>query len=142
MRWSASHLWDVARDLQWGEPARIEAWAEARCDELEAGRLEAVLAALHAASGCEKARKCAQYVQHNRERMRYADFRAEGLCVGSGVVESGCKTIVGTRFKGSEMHWTVDGASAILALRRCISSGRFEDYWAYRPACTEAISED
>ena len=92
----------------------------------------AVLAALRSAGGSEKAARCAEYVERNRERMRYAHFRAEGLCVGSGVVESGCKSIVGARLKRSGMHWTVDGANAILALRCCISSGRFEDYWAYR----------
>ena len=131
--WHAKeHLWDVAKQLHRGNPAGIEAWAEARCDDLEAGRLAAVLQALRSASGCEAALKCAQYMERNRHRMRYADFRAAGLCVGSGVVESGCKTIVGTRFKRSGMHWTVAGANAILSLRCCISSGRFEDYWAYR----------
>ncbi len=39
--------------------------------------------------------------------------------------------LVGIR-KRSGLHWTVDGAKAILALRCCISSGRFDDYWAYR----------
>ena len=55
--------------------------------------------------------------------MRYAEFRQQGLCIGSGVVEAGCKTVIGERCKRSGMRSTVDGANAILALRSCILSG-------------------
>ena len=49
--------------------------------------------------------------------MRYHWFRSRGLFVGSGVVESGCKTVIGQRLKLSGMRWTVAGADAIVALR-------------------------
>ena len=42
----------------------------------------------------------------NKERMRYAEFRAQGLFVGSGVIEAGCKTVIGTRLKQSGMEWS------------------------------------
>ena len=71
----------------------------------------------------------AQYFERNTERMRYPQFRAQGLFVGSGVVEAGCKTVVGARLKQSGMFWTVRGANAILALRCNRLSGKFEDYW-------------
>ena len=129
-------LWDVSKALHDGNEAAIKAWAEDRCDELKGGRFEAALAALRTANACEKARQCVAYMERNRERMRYAEFRAAGLCVGSGVVESGCKSIVGTRLKRSGMRWTVDGANAILALRCCTKSGRYEDFWAYRSAAS------
>ncbi len=61
--------------------------------------------------------------------MRYADFRAQGLFVGSGVVEAGCKTLIGQRMKRSGMEWSLRGANAILSLRCTIQSGRFEDFW-------------
>ena len=64
--------------------------------------------------------------------MQCADFRAQGLCVASGVVESGCKRALSTRLKCSGIRWTVDGTNAIAALRRCILSGLYEDSWAYR----------
>jgi len=51
--------------------------------------------------------KAIDYFQTNRQRMRYADFRRQGLFVGSGVIEAGCKTIIGQRLKRSGMHWTV-----------------------------------
>lgn len=72
------------------------------------------------------------YFETNKERMRYADFRARGLFIGCGVVEAGCRSLVGQRLKPSGMRWTVDGANAILAPRCCMASGRFEDYWEDR----------
>ena len=55
-------------------------------------------------------------------------FRARGLCVSSGVVEAGCKRVVGARLKRAGMRWTVAGANAIIALRCCRLSGRFENF--------------
>ncbi len=74
------------------------------------------------------------YLDKNKERMRYATFRAEGLFVGSGVVEAGCKVVIGQRLKRSGMEWPLRGSNAILALRCTIQSGRFEDFWEYRAA--------
>lgn len=74
------------------------------------------------------------YLRKNKERMRYKDYRAQGLFVGSGVVEAGCKTVIGQRLKQSGMEWSVRGANAITALRCVIKSGRFEDYWGSRAA--------
>jgi hypothetical protein len=56
------------------------------------------------------------------------------LFVGSGVIEAGCKTVIGSRLKQSGMFWTVRDANAILALRCCHLNGRFEDYWEARRA--------
>lgn len=56
---------------------------------------------------------------------------AQGLQIGSGVVEGSCKTVVG-RLKQSGMRWTKDGAEGILVLRACILVGRCDDLWARR----------
>ena len=82
----------------------------------------------------EKIRIEADYFENNAERMRYPEFRAQHLFVGTGVIEAGCKTVIGSRCKQSGMFWTVRGANAILALRCCDFNGRFEDYWEARPA--------
>lgn len=130
---AAERMWDVARALFPRDRDSRKAWAEARCSELKAGSLDALLATLRAlADHCEEAAKCLHYVETNRDRMRYADFRAQGLQIGSGVVEAGCRTIIGARLKQSGMHWTLNGADGILALRACILSGRYEDFWAWR----------
>ena len=82
----------------------------------------------------KKAEQEIAYLQKNKERMRYADYRADGLFVGSGVVEAGCKTVIGKRLKHSGMEWSVRGANAIIALRCIMKSDRFEDYWEDRVA--------
>ncbi len=61
-------------------------------------------------------------------------FRRQHLFVGSGVIEAGCKSVIGSRLKQSGMFWTVRGANAILALRCSHLNGRFEDYWEGRRA--------
>ena len=76
----------------------------------------------------------AAYFEGHADRMRYAEFRRQDLFVGSGVIEAGCRTVVG-RLKRSGMFWTVDGANAIIALRCAQLSNRFDDYyWEDRAA--------
>jgi len=64
--------------------------------------------------------------------MKYDEFRRQGLFVGSGVVEAGCRTVIGQRLKQSGMHWTLKGANSIIALRCCFLSNRWENFWEVR----------
>ena len=75
-----------------------------------------------------------EYFARNAERMRYPKFRADHLFIGSGVIEAGCKTVIGSRLKKSGMFWTVRGANAIIALRCNRLSDKFQDYWESRRA--------
>ena len=68
------------------------------------------------------------------ERMRYAGFRRRGVFVGSAVVDAGCKINKGRRLKQSGMRWTVRGANAIITLRCCRVSDRWEEFWETRAA--------
>ena len=114
-------------------------WSHQRYDELDAGDIDAILSALRAHSPKdEEACKCIDYIENNRDRMRYAQFRAQGLCTSTGIVEAGCKTVIGVRCKRAGMHWTVAGADAIIALRCSLLSGRFEDFWERRAQCDAA----
>jgi len=70
------------------------------------------------------------YFENKAPQMRYAAYREKKFLVGSGVVEAGCRTVMGERLKHSGMRGSVRGANAILALRCCILSSRFEDSWA------------
>jgi len=72
------------------------------------------------------------YFVRNVNRMQYGTFRAAGYFIGSGVVEAGCKTVIGGRCKQSGMFWSESGAQNILALRCIHSSRRLEDFWKYR----------
>jgi hypothetical protein len=69
------------------------------------------------------------YFEKNLKRMMYGTFRKKGFFIGSGVVEAGCKTVVGQRTKQSGMFWTVSGAQDVLDIRCLVLSGSFDDYW-------------
>lgn len=131
------HLAKVAK-LVYGVKARkSQEWISARRDELDDGNVEAVIAAMSRPrlrdNGAQEAVQTEiEYFRGNAQRMRYAEFRSQGLFVGSGVVEAGCKTIFGQRLKLSGMHWTVRGANAIIALRCCQLSARWEEFWESR----------
>lgn len=98
-------------------------------DELEAGNLTAIIRALepHVETHHE-AQTCIQYIRANWHRMQYPHFRRRGLCTSTGVVEAGCKLVVGTRLKRAGMHWSLYGADSIIALRCSKLSGRYDDY--------------
>lgn len=131
------HLWKVAAMLHPHDQAAKKLWMPPMKDLLDNGNIETLvthlreIAAAHgdAAGLVEEILKEAEYFATNADRMRYPSFRAQGLFVGSGVVEAGCKSVIGSRLKRSGMFWTVRGANAIIALRCCHINGRFEDYW-------------
>jgi len=127
------HLSELAKAILGTADQAARTWAGLRHDELDEGRLDDLLGAIEPfVSNNEEARKCHGYITENRKRMRYADFHAQGLCTSTGVVEAGCRVVVGTRLKRAGMHWTVRGADAIIALRCSRLSGRFEDFWERR----------
>jgi hypothetical protein len=72
------------------------------------------------------------YFVRNVKRMQYGTFRAKGYFIGSGVVEAGCKTVIGGRCKQSGMFWSESGAENILALRCIHSSHRLDEFWKHR----------
>jgi hypothetical protein len=132
------HYWTVARACLKSKDEQSK-WAEDRRLELNEGNVEAVINAIKALvplPGYDK-ELCEReigYFEKNKERMRYADFKKRGMFVGSGVMEAGCRTVVGQRLKQSGMHWTVRGANNIIALRCSLLSNRWEDFWEYRAA--------
>ena len=72
------------------------------------------------------------YFVNNVERMQYGTFRAKGFFIGSGVIEAGCKTVIGSRCKQSGMFWGQPGAQNVLALRCIHRSGRLSEFWKDR----------
>jgi len=74
------------------------------------------------------------YFKENIGRMRYAEFKQKGYFIGSGVIEAGCKTIIGKRLKQSGMRWSLRGANSIIALRCSELSGLFDESWEKRAA--------
>jgi len=134
------HLWDLVRRLYPNDTARQKAWIQLHQKRLlDKGKIEKLVVALRSIQSSnpeliDKIRTEADYFENNAARMRYPKFRQQHLFVGSGIIEAGCKTVIGSRLKQSGMFWTVWGANAILALRCCHLNGRMEDYWEARRA--------
>lgn len=133
------HLTDLSKVIYGPETPKTRQWSSARSAQLDEGDVEAVVSSMrrlrpHGSKAKEVLRRTINYFENNIERMRYRQFRQQELFVGSGVVEAGCKTIVGYRLKQSGMHWSVRGANDIIALRCVQLGGRWEEFWEMRAA--------
>ncbi|HID49974.1 MAG TPA: ISKra4 family transposase [Chromatiales bacterium] len=127
------HLWTLSAKLFPKDERQRKRWTNRLEKKLDQGQIEALVKVLRQfpPPDDEVAHRLANeadYFERNADRMRYPEFRQQGLFVGSGVVEAGCRTVIGARLKRSGMFWTVAGANAIIALRCRRLSGRFEDY--------------
>lgn len=123
-------------DLLQGEktPASKALWEQWRLELLE-DQVVAVIqkACQQAASLPQAQQKLALceigYMENNQARMLYGTYRKQGFFYGSGVVEAGCKTVIGKRLKQSGMFWTMQGAENVLIMRCAVYSRRFDAYW-------------
>lgn len=94
-----------------------------------------VAAARRAAAGTaqdEAVEKALGYFVRNQARMQYGSFRAQGYFIGSGVIEAGCKTVIGARCKQSGMFWSKPGVENVIALRCIHQSRRLASFWKDR----------
>jgi hypothetical protein len=126
------HLTDLANHLAFITPDPAQ-WLADRSEELDAGNIDAIIEAatacpLHGVKADDPDKKLG-YFRNNAHRMRYADFRDLGMFIGSGAIEGGIKAIVVQRAKQAGMHWTVEGAADIIALRCQHASGRWDELW-------------
>lgn len=128
------HLAAIRR-LAFGSGSEIgKAWVAARRDELDDGDVDVIIAEIRKLPSSDlkiqdELRKEAESFETNKLRMCYKYFRGRGFFVGSGVIEAGCKTVIGQRLKQSGMRWTVAGANAVIALRCRLLGNRWEDLW-------------
>jgi hypothetical protein len=131
------HLWDLGAQFHPSDEKAKQKWVLPLQRLLDQGKIEKLVAKLRSLSlaNSELAaaiRTEANYFERNADRMRYPKFRKQNLFVGSGVIEAGCKTVIGSRLKRSGMFWTVRGANAVIALRCCRHNRHFDDYWESR----------
>ncbi len=124
------HLHSLTRSLEFMLGDRKDEWLAARLEDLDYGYIDGIEAAVrqYPLEGTKKneVERELGYFLNNAPRMRYRWFRSRGLFVGSGVVEAGCKAVIGQRLKQSGMHWTVNGADAIITLRCAEASSTWE----------------
>jgi len=133
------HLIDLCKRLFDRDLRRLNYYKDQWWDDLDQGDIETIVKQAKGflpkhPNAKKDARRQIAYFEKNKKRMRYAHFLAQGLFVGSGVVEAACRTVIGQRLKQSGMEWTVRGANAVIALRCGIQSNRFEEYWEQRAA--------
>jgi len=133
------HYWKAGRSVLDHDKKKLHKWADRRRKELDNGQVEKVIEATRqlapsTGQGKEVCEKTINYFEQNKNRMRYNIFRKRGFFVGSGVLEAGCRSVIGQRLKQSGMHWSLDGANHIIALRCCLFSNRWEDFWEARAA--------
>ena len=131
---ASQYLWQAGSALHGeGTPAR-ESWAKQRLEELWQGRVEAVLAALAPVAGDEGAVDAAiSYYRTHRARMDYPSYRARGLQIGSGTIESTCKHLISARLKQAGMIWSEEGAEAVGVVRAWLKSERWQEAMELRP---------
>lgn len=110
-----------------------QAWVRQQRDALWAGQVTTVLAALdhHRRAGPAVVAAISYYTAH-QERMDYPTYRAAGLQIGSGPIESGCRHVIGMRLKGAGMHWSLAGVQAVATVRAWLKSGRWDEAMALR----------
>lgn len=101
--------------------------------------LEVIAAARTLAEGLMKTEKDTlnakvNYFENNHTRMLYGTYKSKGYFYGSGVIEAGCKSVIGKRAKQSGMFWSEKGAEDVLAIRTALCSDRFDQYWDNRNA--------
>ena len=133
------HVSELCGMLFAGDAKRLQKYRLRWWSDLDEGRIEKILYQARKRLPLEGqlrqgAEQQLNYFEDNQQRMRYAEFRKQGLFVGSGVVEAGCKHLIAARLKQSGMEWSLRGANAIIALRCNLASGRFEDFWEDRAA--------
>jgi hypothetical protein len=133
-------LWKAAHVFHREGSDAAEAFARERCLRVLQGRVDGVIRGLrematkHGLSGSKKKTitQICSYLENNRGRMRYDEYLAAGYPIASGVIEGACRHVVKDRMERAGMHWTPDGAQAMLDVRSIYVDGAWDDYHTYR----------
>ncbi len=127
------HVHDLAKQLAPVLGEHQPDWLADRITDLDKGDIERLVHATQALPLTDADRDqtdtALDYFIRNAVRTRYDVFRDKGMFIGSGVVEAGCKTVVGQRLKQSGMRWNIPAATGILTLRCHRGSNRWEEIW-------------
>jgi len=132
---ASAYVWKAASAI-WGErePQRAD-WAHRQLGRLWEGKVGQVLVELEQHQGAgEGVEEALSYYTTHQGRMDYAAYRARGLQIGSGSVESGCKQLVSARLKGAGMIWDAEGAEQVAVVRAWLKSGRWAEAMGLRAA--------
>jgi hypothetical protein len=134
--WQAAHLFCAEGS------AAAEAFVRERLLRVLRGEVALVVRGLRVAGTKQGLRgskkqalaKVCSYLEKNRERMQYDVYLAKGYPIASGVIEGACRHLVKDRMERAGMHWTPQGAQAMLDVRSTFVNGDWEEYQAFRIA--------
>jgi len=131
---ASQYVWNAARTIFGEGSDRRTPWATPQLDALWDGRVADVLAALepYRAKGAGVT-DALSYDTTHQARMDYPTYRARGLQIGSGTMESACKQLVSTRLKLAGMIWDAEGAEAVAVVRAWLKSERWDEAMGLRP---------
>jgi hypothetical protein len=133
-------LWQAGKLLYGERGVEVVPFVRQRLTQVLEGKVESVIRSLRrlaVAQGLRGVKKKAlgricRYLSKNRQRMRYDEYLRQGYPIASGVIEGACRHVIKDRMERAGMHWTLEGAQAMLDLRSVHASGQWEDYWSYR----------
>lgn len=125
-------IWETAGAIYGEGTATAKEWAEEQCQRIEQGLAEKVIESLEFFKGSHhKAREQIEglqtYLRNNQDRMDYPRYRAMGLRVGSGAVESANYHVTGARLKLQGMRWSEGGAAQMARLRADLFNGVWQE---------------
>jgi hypothetical protein len=135
-------LWDAAYCFHPEKSREAEAFVTARLRLLLEGKVGGVIRGLrqmrtkHGLRGpkAKTLTQVANYLESNRDFMRYDEYLAAGYPIGSGVAEGACRHLVKDRLEQTGMRWSVAGAQAMLHVRATYLNGEWEAFWEHRIA--------
>ena len=116
-------------------------FVEERLRDLLEGRVGYVIGGLRqrltkreaaAASKRKVVKSAIEYLENNREHMKYDEYLAAGYPIGSGVAEGACRHLVKDRMEQTGMRWTVEGAQAMLHVRALYLNDQWEEFLEFR----------
>jgi hypothetical protein len=133
---ASEYLAELGRALHPDDEGARSAWLAAWCHRLKHEGGSATIEGLrtlevHGRAAGEARATVLRYFANQAHRMDYPSYLARGWAIGSGPVESACKTVIGQRMKGSGMRWGEPGADGVGHLRALLRSGdgQWEAYW-------------
>jgi hypothetical protein len=133
-------LWQAAKLFHGEKSPQVVPFVRQRLTQMLQGKVETVVRGLRrqaveqklsAAKKTVLERIC-RYLYKNRQRMRYNEYLAKGYPIASGVIEGACRHLVKDRMERAGMHWTVEGAQAMLDVRSVFISGQWEAFQQHR----------
>src|SRR5512135_2720700 len=133
-------VWGVAHCVHKEGSDEAEQFVEGRLRDLLEGRVGSVIEGFRRrltekrlpGNKRQVVRSAIEYLENNRDHLKYDESLAAGYPIGSGVAEGACRHLVKDRLEQTGMRWTVSGAQAMLHVRALYLNDQWDDYLEFR----------